>query len=235
MASADAAPAADALASEQPAAPATTPEVAHAIVYLLRVLASSTVEAVIRLATEICDMFSLSWASSAAAAGQPLIALSYNSIVTLLKKILANSSSLTKVGSSSPADALASKFSLDEIISLTSMLQAAAPVLADTLRPFSAKTTPAQKAVTALVAMSLWALISAALPGLGGLFAAGATGVRIGYRQAKAGIALRTTELARFAKSGPIGTVHAGSLVAVHSRTAVADHTSTSRHLQLVS
>ncbi|SER49977.1 hypothetical protein SAMN04488583_5454 [Mycobacterium sp. 88mf] len=239
VAATDAAPAANpaataALASEQPATQTTTPEVRHVIVYLLRMLASSTVDAVIRLATAICDMFSVSWATPAAGAVQSLTALSYNSIVTLLKKILASSSS-TKVGSPTPAEALASDFSLDKIItSLTSMLQVAAPALADAWRPFSAKATPAQKAVTALVAMSLWALISAALPGLGGLFAVGATGVRIGYRQAKAGITLRTTELARFAKSGPIGTVCTGSLVSVHSRTA-ADHTPARPHLRLVS
>ncbi len=198
-------------------------------------LVSSTVDAVIQLASQICDMFGLSWATPAAGAAQPLTALSYNSIVTLLKKILAYSSSM-KVGSPTPADALASDFSLDEVItSLTSMLQGAAPVLADAWRPFNAKATPTQKAVTALVAMSLWALISAALPGLGGLFAVGATGVRIGYRQAKAGITLRTTELARFAKAGPIGTVRSGSLVSVHSRTDVADHTRARRHLRLVS
>ncbi|QRY54092.1 hypothetical protein [Mycolicibacterium septicum] len=201
----------------------------------MRMLASSTVDAVIQLATAICDMFSVTWATPAAGAVQSLTALSYNSIVTLLNKILASSSSM-KVGSPSPAEALASDFSLDKIInSLTSMLQGAAPVLADAWHPFNAKATPTQKAVTALVAMSLWALISAALPGLGGLFAVGATGVRIGYRQAKAGITLRTTELARFAKSGPIGTVRSGSLVSVHSRTAAADRTPADRHLRLVS
>lgn len=240
VAATDAAPAADpaatsALVSEQPVTQATTPEVRHVIVYLLRMLVSSTVDAVVQLATQICDMFNLSWATPAAGGVERLTALSYNSIVTLLQKFLAYSSS-TKVGSHSPADALASDFSLDKIInSLTSMLQGAAPVLADASRPFNAKATPTQKAVTALVAMSLWALISAALPGLGGLFAVGATGVRIGYRQAKAGITLRTTELARFAKSGPIGTVRTGSLVSVHSRTAAADHTPAGRHLRLVS
>ena len=74
-------------------------------------------------------------------------------------------------------------------------------------------------AVTALlVSVSLWALFTAALPGLSGLAAISATGVRIGYRQANAGAALRATGLARFAAGGPIGVVRSGSMVAVHVR-----------------
>jgi hypothetical protein len=77
-----------------------------------------------------------------------------------------------------------------------------------------------KEAVTALlVSVSLWALIAAALPGLGGLAAIGATGVRFGYRQAKAGLALRTTELARFAAGGPIGIVRSDSLIVMSPRS----------------
>ena len=73
-------------------------------------------------------------------------------------------------------------------------------------------------ATALLISVSLWALFTAALPGMGGLAAIGATGVRIGYRQAKAGTALRTTELARFAAAGPIGVVRSDSLIAIRPR-----------------
>ena len=37
-------------------------------------------------------------------------------------------------------------------------------------------------------------------------------GVRVGYRQAKAGFVLRTTGIARFAGPGPLGVVRPGAL-----------------------
>jgi hypothetical protein len=43
-------------------------------------------------------------------------------------------------------------------------------------------------------------------------------GVRIGYRQAKAGFALRAAGIARFAGPGPLGVVRSGSLVVVRPR-----------------
>jgi hypothetical protein len=64
-------------------------------------------------------------------------------------------------------------------------------------------------------AASLWALAAVALPGVGGLVILTLAGVRIGYRQAKAGFALRTADIARFARAGPLGVVRSGSLVVV--------------------
>ena len=64
-------------------------------------------------------------------------------------------------------------------------------------------------------AASLWALAAVALPGLGGLVILTLAGVRIGYRQAKAGFALRIAGIARFARPGPLGVVRSGSLVVV--------------------
>ena len=69
-----------------------------------------------------------------------------------------------------------------------------------------------------LVPVSLWALVTAALPGLGGLLVVTMAGVRIGYRQAKAGFALRAAGIAHLAAPGPIGVVRAGSLVALSPR-----------------
>jgi hypothetical protein len=65
---------------------------------------------------------------------------------------------------------------------------------------------------------ALAALVYAALPGVAGLLIVTGAGVRFGYRQAKAGLALRTAGIARFARSGPIGVVRSGSLVYVRSR-----------------
>jgi hypothetical protein len=78
-----------------------------------------------------------------------------------------------------------------------------------------------EHAVSALVIpASLSALAAIALPGVGGLLIVCAAGVRLGYRQAKAGLALRATGIARFAGSGPLGVVVSGSLVALRPRAA---------------
>ena len=67
--------------------------------------------------------------------------------------------------------------------------------------------------------ISLAALAALALPGAGGLTILTAAGVRVGYRQAKAGSALRTAGIARFAGPGPLGVVRSGSLVVIRPRT----------------
>ena len=67
-------------------------------------------------------------------------------------------------------------------------------------------------------AASMWALAAVALSGLGGLVIVTLAGVRIGYRQAKAAVELRTTAIARFAGSGPIGIVQSGSMVLIRTR-----------------
>ena len=66
--------------------------------------------------------------------------------------------------------------------------------------------------------LSLAALAAAALPGVGGLLILTAAGIRIGYRQAKANFLLRTNNLARFTRQGPIGIVRSGSSIAVRVR-----------------
>lgn len=71
-----------------------------------------------------------------------------------------------------------------------------------------------------LVPASLTALAAIAIPGIGGLLIVCAAGVRVGYRQAKAGLALRASGIARFAGPGPMGVVRSGSLIALHPRTS---------------
>ena len=68
------------------------------------------------------------------------------------------------------------------------------------------------------VAVSVAALAAVALPGVGGLVILNLAGVRIGYRQAKAGFVLQTAGIARFAGPGPLGVVRSGSLVVVRPR-----------------
>jgi hypothetical protein len=68
--------------------------------------------------------------------------------------------------------------------------------------------------------LSLAALAALALPGAGGLTILTAAGVGVGYRQAKAGFAVRTAGIAGFARPGavPLGVVRSGSLVVIRPR-----------------
>jgi hypothetical protein len=69
-----------------------------------------------------------------------------------------------------------------------------------------------------LLPVSLWALAAGALPGAGGLVILTVAGVRVGYRQAKAGAALRTVGIALFARPGPLGVVRPMALCVVRPR-----------------
>jgi hypothetical protein len=64
------------------------------------------------------------------------------------------------------------------------------------------------------VPASLAVLAATALPGIGGLLILTAAGIRLGYRQAKAGMAIRVSAVARFLDAEPQGVVCSGSLVA---------------------
>jgi hypothetical protein len=66
----------------------------------------------------------------------------------------------------------------------------------------------------ALVPASLTALAALSLPGLGGLLFLCAAGTRVGYRQAKASMALHAPAMRRFAATGVLGITH-GALVAL--------------------
>lgn len=162
-------------------------------------------------------------------------ALDFDSVVVLLKQTLTHSS-LSDLSAPTFDRARTSPLGFDELTPVTPvtvMLKSTVPVLADGARhPGSlGLPTPTEQAVTALVAMSIWALLYSALPGLSGLAAAGATGVRIGYRQAKARMTLHDMEFARFVRSGPIGVVRTGSPVLVAAR---ADEAAV-RHLKIAS
>jgi hypothetical protein len=69
-----------------------------------------------------------------------------------------------------------------------------------------------------LLPVSLWALAAVALPGAGGLVVLTAAGVRVGYRQAKAGFVVQAAGIGCFARPGPLGVVRSGSLVVVRPR-----------------
>ena len=77
-------------------------------------------------------------------------------------------------------------------------------------------------AAAGVLPLSLAALAALVLPGAGGLLTLTGTGVRIGYRQAKAGFAVRAAGIAGFARpgAGPLGVVRSGSLVVLRPRAA---------------
>lgn len=75
---------------------------------------------------------------------------------------------------------------------------------------------------TLLVPISIATLAAVALPGVGGLLVICALGIRIGYRQAKAGWAIRVAGIARFAGSGPMGVVRSGAMITLHTKRPAA-------------
>ncbi|MGO4443188.1 hypothetical protein AB4Z42_07495 [Mycobacterium sp. 2YAF39] len=98
--------------------------------------------------------------------------------------------------------------------------------LASGLEPAPASVSPATSSFldnmvkSVLVPASLTALAAIAVPGIAGLLIVCIAGIRVGYRQAKAGLALKLSGIARFAGPGPMGVVRSGSMVALHSRTS---------------
>jgi hypothetical protein len=93
-----------------------------------------------------------------------------------------------------------------------------APVAPDAAVPIGAGSSFRHVFGELLLPVSLWVLAAGVLPGAGGLGFITLAGVRVGYRQAKAGVALRTTGIAHFARPGPLGVVRSGSFVVVRPR-----------------
>jgi hypothetical protein len=93
-----------------------------------------------------------------------------------------------------------------------------APLAADAAFPIGAGSSFRHVFGEILLPVSLWALAAGALPGAGGLGFITLAGVRVGYRQAKAGVALRTTGIAHFARPGPLGIVRPMALPVVVPR-----------------
>jgi hypothetical protein len=85
-----------------------------------------------------------------------------------------------------------------------------------------------------LVPASLSALAAVALPGVGGLLIICAIGMRFGYRQAKALLAVRRAGIACFAGPGPLGVVRSGSLIALRSRASRVVRPQTARAASVV-
>jgi hypothetical protein len=104
------------------------------------------------------------------------------------------------------------------LASQESSLPAQAPPMPDGVIPVGVQEFFQQVVEEVKRSPGLAVLAAAALPGLGGLLVVTAAGIRLGFRQAKAGCALHAAGIARFARSGPIGVVRSGSLIAVRSR-----------------
>ena len=97
-------------------------------------------------------------------------------------------------------------------------LAGSSPLATDVAAPTSALTFLENTVRAILAPASLTALAAFALPGIGGLLIICAAGMRVGYRQAKAALAVRSTAISRFARQGPLGVVRSGSLVSLHTR-----------------
>lgn len=90
--------------------------------------------------------------------------------------------------------------------------------LADSIVPERVRSVLRHTVGAILAPLSLLVLALMASPGLAGLVLLGSAGTFVGYRQAKAASMLRAVGIARFVKSGPLGVVTSGGLVAMRSR-----------------
>lgn len=95
-------------------------------------------------------------------------------------------------------------------------------VLADGVVPEEVRSVLQHTVDAVLAPLSVLALAALASPGVSGLLLLSAAGMFVGYRQARAASMLRAVGIARFAKSGPLGVVRSGSLIAVHPRPSRA-------------
>lgn len=95
-------------------------------------------------------------------------------------------------------------------------------VLADGVVPEKVRSVLQHTVDAVLAPLSVLALAALASPGVSGLLLLSAAGMFVGYRQARAASMLRAVGIARFAKSGPLGVVRSGSLIAVHPRPSRA-------------
>ncbi|MGV0791667.1 hypothetical protein [Mycolicibacterium sp. XJ1819] len=121
------------------------------------------------------------------------------------------------------------------------VLSGTAPLAPASVKPATAKSLLDHVVSAVLVPASLTALAALALPGVAGLLIVCAAGVRVGYRQAKAAFTMRSTGIARFAGSGPMGVVRSGALISLHPRASrdrhrarTAQASTSARHLERV-
>jgi hypothetical protein len=103
-------------------------------------------------------------------------------------------------------------------------LSGTAPLTNDGAGPTGALSLLEHTVRAFLAPASLSALAALALPGVAGLLIVCAAGMRVGYRQAKAALAVRTTGISRFARQGPLGVARSGSLVTLHPRSSGPRH-----------
>jgi hypothetical protein len=122
------------------------------------------------------------------------------------------------VGTSTPPPITSSPIDLTAALGHLPSGSTAAPVGPDNAWPDGVGTF--LKTYGGLVAASLAALLAAAIPGLAGMFIPTAAGAHLGYRQAKARMAMRTLSTARFSAMAPIGIVRSGALVTLRPKSS---------------
>ena len=123
-------------------------------------------------------------------------------------------------GVATPGGTAASTFGEMTQVGRAPSLPGMAPLAPDAALPIGAGSFLRHVVGELLLPVSLWALAAGALPGAGGLVILFAAGARLGFRQAKAGFALRAAGIASFARPGavPLGVVRSGSLVVIRPR-----------------
>jgi hypothetical protein len=110
-------------------------------------------------------------------------------------------------------------------------------VLADGWVPEDVRSVVQHTVDAFLAPLSFVVLAALASPGLAGMVLLTVAGMFVGYRQAKAASMLRAVNITRFVRSGPLGVVRSGGLVALHHRsshTADEEPRRTKRHLESV-
>lgn len=158
-----------------------------------------------------------------AVAGAPASA-GGDTVALLLEIIQQPSAPLGTTGAPTPPPLTASPFDLTAALGHTRSASSNAGAAADAAGPGGLQAFLESYGglviAAAAVAASLAALVAAAFPGLAGLFLPTAAGARIGYRQAKARTAMRTSGTARFSAVGPIGIVRSGALVTLRPNSS---------------
>lgn len=158
-----------------------------------------------------------------AVAGAPASA-GGDTVALLLEIIQHPSAPLGTTGAPTPPPLTASPFDLTAALGHTRAASSKARAAADAAGPGGVQAFLESYGglviAAAAVAASLAALVAAVFPGLAGMFLPAAAGARIGYRQAKARTAMRTSGTARFSAVGPVGIVRSGALVTLRPNSS---------------
>ncbi len=109
------------------------------------------------------------------------------------------------------------------LVAETATLPAFVKALTDQVSARSGRQLGAPCVGTFIRSVSIWALFTAAALGIFGMISMTGLGTMVGFRQAKAGYALRAAGLARFSGPGPLGIVRDAGFVQIGLRRSSAE------------